>query len=87
MYGTVTINVLANENVRSKKSLYGLDRISLWVPRHGRGEILMAPGRRTNQNAFVVFFEKAEGAGGQIRKTEKGGYNARGHNYIHTILV
>ena len=32
MYGTVSINVLANENVRSKKSLYGLDRISLWVP-------------------------------------------------------
>ena len=29
MYGTVTINVLANENVRSEKSLYGLDRISL----------------------------------------------------------
>ena len=33
MYGTVTINVLANENVRSKKSLYGLDRISLWGTR------------------------------------------------------
>ena len=31
MYGTVTINVLANENVRSEKSLYGLDRISLWL--------------------------------------------------------
>ena len=38
MYGTVTINVpstaLASKNLRSltsKKSLYGLDRISLWV--------------------------------------------------------
>ena len=31
MYGIVTINVLTNENVRSEKSLYGLDRISLWV--------------------------------------------------------